>query len=148
MKDVGKYNLFKLLSLIITVVPTLIVAFSFKDAIITDSNASISFAGIIGILCAILFLKNKIAENFKVPSPFVIATILFVIIIMVENILIPAKYMCLTIMIVCGIDELSFKRIYQRIELLLPEKRNAYRHFGFYVCKTETLSKGETIVDE
>ena len=46
------------------------------------------------------------------------------------------------------LDELSVKRIYQRIELLLPEKRNAYRHFGFYVCKTETLSKGETIVDE
>ena len=140
MKEVGKYNLFKALSTFITTVPTILVAFLFKDSIVYDTNASVSFAAMIGIICALLFFKNKIAENFKLPSPFIIASILFIVIIMIENILIPTKYICLTVMIVCGIDELLFKRIYERIEMLLPEKRNIYKHFGFYICKTETIT--------
>ena len=84
-------------------------------------------------------MKNKIAENFKLPSPFIIATVLFIVIILIESILIPAKYTCLVVMIACGIDEISFKRIYQRIEILLPEKKEAYKHLGFYFCKTETM---------
>lgn len=139
MGEVGKYNLFKGLSMFITCIPTLIVCFSHSDAIVKDGGASISFAAMIGILIAILFLKNKIAENFKIPSPFIIATVLFVTITVIEKILLPVKFTCLTVMIVCGIDELSFKRIYKRIELLLPEKREVYKHLGFYICKTETL---------
>lgn len=144
MKEIGKYNLFKSLSLLFTLGPTSFMIYLFKDVIVKDSNASISVAGMIGILFAVLFLKNKIAENFKLPSPFIVATALFVIIVLIESVLIPAKYTCLVVMISCGIDEISFKRIYQRIEMLLPEKRNAYKHLGFYFCKTETIIGDKT----
>lgn len=145
MKEVGKYNLFKTLSILVTCVPTILVGLYFGEGIVKDPGQSISLAGVIGIIIAILFLKNKIAENFKVPSPFIIATVLFVIIILFEQILIPAKFTCLTIMIVCGIDELLFKRIYKRIEALFPHTKDAYKHFGYYFCKTDTLlnSKSE-----
>lgn len=139
MREVGKYNLFKGLSIFTTCIPTLIVGLSYTDDIVNDSDASMSLVAIIGILFAALFLKNKIAENFKSPSAFIIATILFVSIVVIEKILLPVKFTCLTVMIVCGIDELSFKRIYKRIELLLPEKRELYKHIGFYFCKTEKL---------
>lgn len=139
MREVGKYNLFKGLSMLITCIPTLAVAFSYGDVIVKDVGASMSLAAIIGIFFAALFLKNKIAENFKIPSTFVIATALFIIVVLVEKILLPVKSTCLTVMIACGIDELSFKRIYKRIELKLPENREVYKHFGFYICKTETL---------
>ena len=139
MGEVGKYNLFKSLSILITCVPTLLVSFSYGDLFVKSTGASMSLAAIIGILIAVLFLKNKIAENFKLPSPFIVATILFVIILLVEQIILPVKFTCLTVMIVCAIDELSFKRIYKRIELLLPEKREAYKHLGFYMCKSKTL---------
>ena len=139
MGEVGKYNIFKTLSILITCIPTLVVAFSYSDVIVCSSGASISSAGIIGIFIAFLFLKNKIAENFKMPSPFVAAAILFGIIILIEQILLPVKFTCLTVMIACGIDELSFKRIYKRIEFLMPEKSKAYKHLGFYIVKSKTL---------
>ena len=138
MREVGKYNLFKGLSIGFTCMPTLISATSYSDIIAHDSKASISLVGIIGILLAVLFLKNKIAENLKVPSPFIIATILFVIIILIENLLLPVKTTCLVVMIVCGIDEISFKHIYKKIELKLPNGE-FYKHFGFYICKTEKI---------
>ena len=141
MKEVFKYNLFKVISLLLTVLTPLITAFQCSDFIIYDNNASISMAGIIAILIAALFLKNKIAENFKLPSPFVIATVLFVIIIVVESVLFPVKMICLSVMVSCGIDELTFKRIYKRIELLLPKEAEAYKHLGFICCRTETIKE-------
>ncbi len=143
MKQVGKYNLFKALSILITCVPPIAVAMSYGNMFIETSGASMSFAGVLAVLFACLFLKNKIAENFKVPSPFVVATVLFVTILLIEQILIPVKYTCLVTMVCCGVDELTFKRIYKRIELLMPEKHEAYKHLGFYACKTEQLT-GET----
>jgi hypothetical protein len=122
-------------------------AFSYGDVIVTDSGASISLAAIIGILIAVLCLKGKIAENFKIPSAFIVATVLFVIIILVEKILLPAKFTCLTCMISCGIDELSFKRIYNRLEILMPEKSKIYKHFGFYFCKSEKLGEFTNVQD-
>ena len=139
MKEICKYNIFKALSILITSIPTLLVALSFGNDIIQSSSKSISFTGLVGIFLAFLFLKNKIAENFKLPSPFIVSAVLFVLILFVESIIIPVKMTCLTVMIVCGIDELTFKRIYKRIELLLPDKKEAYKHLGFYVCKTETI---------
>ena len=144
MKEVGKYNLFKTLSIILTTVPPLLVAYCFGDMIVYDTGASISLATILAILVALFFLKKKILENFKVPSAFVIALVLFIILVAVEQIIVPAKWVCGTTMVCCGLDELIFKRIYQRVEKLLPEKREAYKHFGFYFCKTSTIT-GETI---
>ena len=139
MKEIGKYNLFKALSIMLTVVPPLFVAYCFGNMIVYDTRASISLAAIIAIITALFFLKNKILENFKVPSIFVIALILFILLITVEQIIVPAKWVCGTVVICCGLDELIFKRIYKRIEALLPQKREAYKHFGFYFCKTSKL---------
>lgn len=139
MKEVGKYNLFKVLSILLTCIPTALVALSYSDTIIKDKKASVSFVAIIAIIIVILFLKDKILENFKTPSPFVIALVLFIIIVLFEQIILPAKFVSMTVMIACGIDELSFKRIYKRIEFLLPEKAKAYKHVGFYFCTTNKV---------
>ena len=141
MKEVGKYNLFKVLSIIITCVPPLIVAYWLGDMIVYDAGASISLAAIIAMLTAFLFLKNKLFENIKVPSPFIISTVLFVLLIAVEQIIVPAKWVSGTVMVCTAIDELSFKRIYTRVEMLLPETAKAYKHFGFYFCKTDKLKE-------
>lgn len=139
MKEVCKYNIFKALSIVMTVGTPLIVVGQCSDLIVSNPAASISMTGVIAILFSVLFLKDKIAENFKLPSPFIIATVLFITILFLESILLPMKYACIGTMITTGIDELTFKRIYKRIELLLPEKANAYKHFGFICCKTDTL---------
>jgi len=139
MKIIGKYNLFKAISSALTVGTPLTVIGLCSDFIVHDSSASISVVGVIGILLAALFLKDKIAENFKIPSAFVLATVLFVLIIFIESILVPVKYACLATMIMSGIDELSFKRIYKRLELQMPEKAKAYKYLGFLICTTKTL---------
>lgn len=141
MKKVFKYNLFKSLSLLVTCVPSFLVTAYYGDFIIRDSKATISFAGVMSILVAVLFLKNKIAENFKVPSPFIVACVLFFLTILIEHILLQVKMTCLVIMISTGIDELSFKRIYKSIEVLMPEKIKAYKHLGFYICKSDKLKE-------
>ncbi len=143
MKEVAKYNLFKTMSLILTIGAPLITAITYSDFIVYDSSASISMAGVIAILFSALFLKDKIAENLKLPSPFVAATVLFITIQVIKSIIIPMETICGVTMLICGIDQLTFRRIYKRIELLLPEKVKAYKHFGFIFCKTDEL-KGET----
>lgn len=139
MKEVCKYNIFKAISLLMTVGTPLLVVCLCSDFIVTSSAASISMTGVIAILFSALFFKDKIVENFKLPSPFMIASIMFISILFLESILIPAKYACLGTMITAGLDELTFKRIYKRIELSFPEKVKMYKHFGFVCCKSETL---------
>ena len=141
MSNVAKYNLFKFLSMLITSIPIIAVTFYYSDVIVQSSGASVSVTGIVAILLIGLFFKNKIAENFKIPSPFIISAALFVTILLVEQVLLPAKYTCLTAMLACGVDELTFKNVYKRVELLLPDKKKAYKHFGFYFCRTSTLMK-------
>ena len=139
MKQVAKYNLFKTFSMLITCVPTLYVSYYFTRDVVKYPGQSVSLAGVIGILIAVAFMKDKLAENFKIPSPFVASTVIFICIVAIEKILIAVKFTCLTTMIVCAIDELTFKRIYKRIEILMPEDKQAYKHLGFYFCKSETL---------
>lgn len=139
MKDVGKYNLFKSISLLLTAGTPLLTMSAFSEFIVYSSKASISVTGMIAILLAALFFKDKIVENFKVPSPFLISAIIFGIIIFVESIMVPMKYTCVATMIACGIDELTFKRMYKQIETRLPEKASAYKKFGFLCCKDKTL---------
>lgn len=139
MKQVAKYNLFKILSMLITCIPTLAVSYYFTKDMIKDPGQSMSLAGVIAILIVIAFMKDKLAENFKIPSPFVASTVIFIFVVVIEKILVGVKFTCLTTMFVCAIDELTFKRIYKRIEMLMPESKQAYKHLGFYFCKSETL---------
>lgn len=139
MKSVAKYNLFKAISTLLTVgtpITTLCVS---SDLFIHRSETAISAAGVFVILITILLFKDKIAENFKMPSAFVVSLIFFILILMLEKILLPIKYVCITTMIATGIDELSFKRFYKNVELTLPEKAFAYKHIGFIFTTTNKL---------
>ena len=116
MKTVAKYNLFKGISTFCTVGTPIITLMSCSNLFIHRSDTAISAAGIFTILVSILLLKDKIAENFKVPSAFVLSTVLFVGILLVEKIMLPMKIVALATMITSGIDEITFKRIYKQMD--------------------------------
>lgn len=141
MKDVGKYNTFKGISTVLTVGTPIITLFVNSKFFIQRSDSAISAAGVVAILIAAFFLKDKIAENFKLPSPFILSAILLVTILFIESILQPMKDVCIMTLIITGWDELTFKRIYKRIELLLPKSAAAYKQFGFIFAKTENLKE-------
>lgn len=143
MKTVAKYNLFKGISTFCTVGTPIITLMSCSNLFIHRSDTAISAAGIFAILVSILLLKDKIAENFKVPSAFVLSTVLFVGILLVEKIMLPMKIVALATMITSGIDEITFKRIYKQIEKTLPEAASAYKYVGFLFTTTNKLTKGE-----
>lgn len=139
MSDVAKYNTFKAISLLLTTGSPIAAVAMCSDLIVHDSKASISLVAVVAIAFSILFLKDKVMEHLKVPSPFIIALVLFILIVVAENILLPLKTACIVTMAACGIDELTFKRIYKQIETLMPEKTKAYKHFGFICCKEHTI---------
>ena len=139
MKTVGKYNLYKGVSTGLTVGTPLITLLCHSELFIHETKTSISAAGVILILITLLFAKDKLAENFKLPPAFVVATVGFFAICMIESILLPMKNVCLVTMIGTGIDELTFKHFYKSLEYKLPESAKANKHFGFYFCKTDNL---------
>lgn len=138
MKPVAKYNLLKGASTVCTVGAPIITLLLQSEFFIHRTSTSISAAGMLAILIALLFTKDKIAENFKMPSAFVLSAILLIIILLVERILIPMKIVCIVTMITSGIDELTFKKFYKLIENGLPDEKTAKKHFGFLF----TTSKG------
>ena len=139
MKAVGKYNLFKGLSTVLTVGTPLLTLFVNSRFFVHRADSAISAAGVVALLISAFFLKDKLAENFKFPSPFILAAILLVVILFVESILQPMKEVCFMTLLVTGCDELTFKRIYKRIGLLLPKSSEAYKQFGFIFAKTDNL---------
>lgn len=143
MKTVAKYNLFKSISTLACVGTPIITLLCSSDMFVHRSETAISATGLFAILLSLLFFKDKIAENFKVPSTFVVSAIAFILILLVENILEPVKLICITTMIASGVDELTFKRFYKAIEASLPENAENYKQFGFIMTTTEKLL-GET----
>ena len=143
MGVVAKYNLFKGISTVATVGTPIIALLSTSDLFIHRSDTAISAAGIFAILIMILLFKDKIAENFKLPSAFILSTVIFVLILLIENIIEPMKLVALSTMISTGIDEITFKRIYKRIEATLPEAAKNHKYVGFLFTTTSKLLKGE-----
>ena len=143
MKMVAKYNLFKGISTLATIGTPIITLLSCSNLFVHRSDTAISAAGIFAILIVILLFKDKIAENFKVPSAFVLSTVVFVLILLVENIIVPIKYVALATMVTSGIDEVTFKRIYKSIELQLPEAAKYKKFAGFLFTTTKKL-EGES----
>lgn len=142
MKNVAKYNTCKAISTTLTL-GTPIVTLALCGAEIVTPAGKISFAGVMVLLLTLLFLKDKIAENFKVPSAFVVSVVGFLLILLIENILVPIKAVFIATMIASGVDELTFKRFYKQTELLLPEKAAAFKRLGFYMVSSDKLSKLE-----
>lgn len=144
MKFVSKYNLLKSISLLLTIgTPSTIMIVS--NIALADSPAgAISIVGIISIFIGIFFAKDKIAENMKMPSPLLAAVILLVIIILLENIIVLAKYTCITMIAVCGVDELTFKSWYKRLESKFAKSHSTidlkeYKKLGFFITTTKKL---------
>ena len=138
MKPVAKYNTCKGISTVLTL-GTPITALAICGAEIITPAGKISFAGIMVILITLLFAKDKLAENFKVPSAFVVSIVGLMLILLIENILVPIKAVFIATMITSGIDELTFKNFYKQTEILLPEQAKAFKKFGFIFASSEKI---------
>lgn len=139
MTNVAKYNTFKGLSTGLTFGTPLVTMLCVGDVILTQPSSTISASAVFALIVAALFCKDKIAENFKMPSALMIAVAAFVFCILVENILYPMKIISLTTIAACLVDEVSFKRLYKLAELQLPKGAAAAKHFGFYLGKQSTI---------
>lgn len=139
MKQVAKYNTFKGVSTALTVGTPIVTLACCGDFFVHRSDTAISAAGVFVLFILLLFFKDKIAENWKMPSTFVLSAVMLILIVMIENIILPIKYVCITTMISSGIDELTFKRFYKQVEALLPEQAKMFKHVGFIFTTTDSL---------
>lgn len=140
MTKVAKYNIFKGVSTGLTLGTPIIALACCGDFFVHRSETAVSAAGMFAILLTLLFCKDKIVEHWKMPSAFVLSVVAFLLIVMIENILLPMKCVCIATMIASGVDELTFKRFYKDIELILPEEAQSFKRFGFLFTKEQTLS--------
>ena len=131
MKPVAKYNACKAMSTMLTIGSPIITLASCSELFVHKSGTAISAAGMFAILIALLFAKDKIAENFKMPSALVVTITGFVLVTIVENLLAPVKMVCIVTMITAGVDELTFKQWYKSAQALLPDRAEVYKKFGF-----------------
>lgn len=144
MKPVLKYNILKCISLLLTV-GTPSVTMIVLNTVMADSPAgAISIVTILSLLFSCIFLKDKIAENLKMPSPLVLVIILLGIIFLLESILLLAKYTCVITAIMCGVDELTFKNWYKRLEKGFAKDYpnvnvNDSKKFGFIISTSKKL---------
>lgn len=139
MGTVFKYNLYKGISTFCTIGSPIITLACCSDFFVHNSGTSLSAAGMFAIFIALLFCKDKLAENFKMPSAFIVSAVCFGLILIVEKLLAPIKIVCLVTMITAGIDELTFKQWYKAIKSFMPEVVSNYEHFGFIFTTTDKL---------
>lgn len=142
MKAVAKYNLFKGISTVLTVGTPIITLAACSDFFIHEPRKSVSAGGMFAIFIALLFLKDKIAEKFKVPSAFLISTVTLVLLLMVESIMEPLKYVSIATMCTSGVDELTFKRFYKKIEKSFPKDADTNKFAGFMFTTTDNIYGG------
>lgn len=141
MKIVSKYNTCKAVSTVLTVGTPILSLLSCSELYVHRSETAISAAGVFAILLSLLFVKDKLFENFKIPSPFVISIIGLIIIVMIESIIDPLKIVFISTMVATGIDTFTFRHMYKSIEVSLPESTNGYKHFGFIFAKSDNVGE-------
>ena len=139
MKAVAKYNLFKGVSTVLTVGTPIVTLCSCSDFFVHRSDTAISAGGIFALLLTLLLAKDKIAENFKAPSAFILSTVTLILLCMIEQLILPLKYVCIATMCATGIDEVTFKRFYKNIESTFPENSKSKKMFGFMFTTTDSL---------
>lgn len=144
MQFVSKYNLLKSISLLLTIgTPSTVMIIS-NIALADTPAGAISIVGVISVLMALFFAKDKLAENIKLPSPFVAAIVLLGLILLLENIIVLAKYTCILMILIYGIDELTFKSWYKKLERTFIKEHkeidlNDYKKLGFIISTTKKL---------
>lgn len=141
MKDVAKYNVFKGVSMLLTMGTPIITLACCGDFFVHRSETAVSAAGVFVIILLVFLFKDKIVEKFKMPSAFVLSTAIFVLLLLVENIMMPIKCVCIATMIATGVDELTFKRFYKNIECTLPKAAVRYKHLGFLFTTSYRLAR-------
>lgn len=139
MTDVAKYNTCKGVSTGLTFGAPLITAACMGDFFKQQPSTAISGAAVFAILLAALLAKDKVAEKFKAPSALIVAIVAFVFCVIVESILYPVKVIAFVTIIACGVDELTFKHIYKRVELSIPAQAQTLKKFGFFAAKQTTI---------
>lgn len=113
--------------------------FACGDLFVHRSDTAISMGGILAIVIFMCIFKDKIAENWKMPSAFVLSAAMFILTLLLENVIEPMRYVSITTMVATGVDEITFKRLYKSVELLLPKQAAAYKHLGFLFTNSDTL---------
>ncbi len=141
MTKVAKYNTYKGISTGITFGTPIATMLAVGKLFVERPATAISGGAVFALLLSALLLKDKLAENFKMPSALVIAVIVFVFCVLVENIIRPMKIISLVTIIACGVDELTFKGLYKRIETGFPKKAAEYKHYGFYAVKQPKIDE-------
>lgn len=139
MKQVAKYNLCKGISTLLTAGTPITAMLLSSDMFVHRPDTAISSVAVFAFILTAVLFKDKIIEKWKAPSALIISAGMLVILSVVESIIVPLKYICIATTIACGIDEVSFKRIYKRTEMLMGDKANAYKYLGFIFAKSETL---------
>ena len=139
MGPVCKYNICKGISTVLTAGTPIITLLSCSDFFVHRSDTAISAAGMFAIFLSVLLFKDKIAENFKVPSAFVISVVSLVLLLMVESLIQPLKYICIATAITSGVDELTFKRFYKIVESKFPQGCEVNKLFGFMLTTSKKL---------
>lgn len=139
MRGVLKYNLFKIGSTVLTLgVPCTALALS-SDFYAHLGDASTAAGAVFLGLIALFFLKDKIAENFKCPSALVVSIVTLTFILIVQAIFIPMVYVCASSVVSCLTDELTFKRLYKKVERKFPKDALDRKKFGFYFTTSRKI---------
>lgn len=139
MNQVAKYNMLKGVSTALTIGTPVVTLACFGDFFVHSSGTAISAAGMFALFIIALLFKDKLAENLKMPSAFIVSVATFILLLIVEKIMLPMKYVCITTMIATGADELTFKRLYKQLELMLPQQAQTFKHVGFIFTTTKNL---------
>ena len=85
MTKVAKYNTFKGISTGITFGAPIATMLSVGELLVERPSTAISGGAVFALLLSALLLKDKLAENFKMPSALVIAVMVFVFCVLVEK---------------------------------------------------------------
>lgn len=138
MKSVAKYNIFKGVSTLLTVGTPIITLACMGDLFVHRADTAISACGVFAILLSVLFAKDKIIEQFKSPTAFKIALVGLVLIYIAENIIFPLKCVFWATLATTAVDEVSFKRLYKKVEKALPNVED-YKRIGFIFATSKKV---------
>lgn len=139
MKQVAKYNIFKGVSTGLTIGTPIVTLACCGEFFVHNTGTSLSAAGVFTLLIVLLFMKDKIAEEFKMPPVFVLCLVGLILICMIESILVPIKSVLTATLITSGVDEFTFKQLYKNLEMRLPETAKSYKKMGFIFTTTKKL---------
>lgn len=141
MTDVAKYNTCKGISTALTFGTPIATMLAVGDFFTKRPATAVSGAAVFALLIVALFTKDKLAEKFKAPSALKLSLIAFGICALIRNIIDPIMYISGMTIIACGVDELTFKNLYKRIETSFPKKAEELKRFGFYPHTQATIDK-------